>query len=308
MPRPETEPGALLVDKPDGPTSHDVVATARRALRTRRVGHTGTLDPFATGLLILCAGRATRLASLFHLLPKRYEATVVLGFGTDTDDRTGRAGPASDVWRRLEPEDVQRALGRLTGDILQRPPSFSAKKTGGRRAHRIAREGGEPDLEPAPVRVHRLDLVAWEPPRLGVDAWVSTGTYVRALARDLGRDLGCGGHLDALRRIAIGPFGVTEALPAGELASGDPRATDAWLPPARALAWLPTRRLDADEARAAAHGAALPAGDVAGPLRSGFPVGPEPGLPVALVEGEDLVAVAEREGGTLRPRTVIRAA
>lgn len=308
MKRPDTEPGVLLVDKPDGPTSHDVVALARRALRTRRIGHTGTLDPFATGLLMLCAGRATRLASLFHLLPKRYSATVLLGVETDTDDRTGTPGPVSESWRHLGPEDAERALAELTGELAQRPPAFSAKKVAGRRAHRIARSGGDPELAPSTVRVHRLRLERWEPPRARFDAWVSTGTYVRALARDLGRILGCGAHLEGLRREAIGPFSVGEALPARALEGDDPRASDAWLDPAQALAWLPRRLLEADEARVVAHGAGLPVGDLLGPLRPGFPEGPVPTLPVALVEGEELVAVAERRDGNLQPRTVIRAA
>lgn len=307
MPRAETEPGVLLVDKPDGPTSHDVVASARRALGTRRVGHTGTLDPFATGLLLLCAGRATRLASLFHLLPKRYEATVVLGVETDTDDRTGAPGAVSEAWRRLSRGEVEAALGDLTGELAQRPPAFSAKKVRGRRAHRVARDGGEPDLAPATVTVHRLELRGWEPPRARVEAWVSTGTYIRALARDLGRALGCGAHLGELRRGAIGPFSVDGALPADALGDGDPRETGAWLAPARALAWLPRRCLDGEEERTVMHGAPLPEGDLRAPLRSGFPEGPAPALPVALVAGDELVAVAERRDGTLQPRTVLRA-
>lgn len=308
MTKSETEPGVLLVDKPDGPTSHDVVAMGRRALGTRRVGHTGTLDPFATGLLLLCAGRATRLASLFHLLPKRYAATVLLGVETDTDDRTGTPGPVSDAWHGLARGDAERALADLTGDLEQRPPAFSAKRVAGRRAHWIARAGGEPDVATARVRVHRLRLERWEPPRVRLEAWVSTGTYIRALARDLGRALGCGAHLAALRREAIGPFSVSGALPAESLAEGDPRATDAWLAPARALAWLPRRELDAEEARLVAHGARLPEREVRDPLVPGFPEGPVPALPVALVETGTLVAVAEAIDGVLQPRTVIRGA
>ncbi|MFO7586453.1 MAG: tRNA pseudouridine(55) synthase TruB, partial [Gemmatimonadota bacterium] len=280
-----------------------------RALRTRRVGHTGTLDPCATGLLILCADRATRLASLFHLLPKRYEAEIVLGSETDTDDRTGEPVLSSEAWRRLARADAERALLGLTGELLQAPPAFSAKKVAGRRAHRIARLGGDPGLAPAPVRVHGLTLVEWAPPRVRIDAWVSTGTYVRALARDLGRELGCGAHLGALRRTAIGPFKVEEALSAASIPeSRDLRETEAWFTPLHALDWLPLRALDPEEVQAVSHGAAVTAGEVASPRRPGFPVGPEPSLPVALADGDGLVAVAERRGATLQPRTVIRAA
>lgn len=309
MTRPEAEPGVLLVDKPEGPTSHDVVAAVRRVLRTRRVGHTGTLDPFATGLLLLCVGRATRLASLFHLLPKRYEAGIVLGLETDTDDRTGAPGQESEAWRELARADAERALGGLTGDLLQTPPAFSAKKVGGRRAHRLAREGEPPGLAPSPVRVHRIEVVEWAPPRIRVDAWVSTGTYVRALARDLGRELGCGAHLGDLRRTAVGPFEVGDALSADGLAGeAEVRESAAWLAPLRAVDWLPLRALGAGESGVVSHGGAVPEGDVRTPRRHGFPVGPEPPVPVALADGDALVALAERRDGWLRPRTVIRAA
>lgn len=297
----EPEHGAvLLVDKPAGPTSHDVVQEARRALGTRRVGHAGTLDPFATGLLLLCAGRATRLVEYFHLLSKTYEASLRLGIETDTHDPEGRVVGRSEAWHELGPTAVEDVLSRFRGRLVQRPPAFSAKRVGGRRAHRAARHGEAVELEPVPVEVHRLEVVACEPPSLRLRAEVSTGTYLRALARDLGRALGCGAHLRALRREAIGPFGVGDAVAPSDLAGlGQGRA--AWRTPAEALAWLPSRHLAPEEAERARSGARVPADSTADPG------GAAGALPVTLVHEGRLVAVAELLDGELQPRKVLDA-
>ncbi|MDT8435153.1 MAG: tRNA pseudouridine(55) synthase TruB [Gemmatimonadota bacterium] len=302
--RADPGPAVLLVDKPRGPTSHDVVAVARRATGIRRIGHTGTLDPFASGLLLLCVGRATRLASLFHLLPKRYTAEVRLGVETETDDRTGPPRAESTAWQALRRRDLEAALRERTGPQDQVPPAYSAKKVDGRRAHRLARAGQTPALAPTRVVVHALDLVEWDPPRVVVDAWVSTGTFVRALARDLGRDLGCRAHLAELRRTAIGGFEVTAACPPAGLA--DPGG--ARLPPLEALRWLPLRRLDEGERDAVRHGRPVDAGTIEAPAEQGFPHAPAEDAPVALVAPDRLVAVGRRDGGRLRPVIVLDAA
>lgn len=311
--------GLFLVDKGAGPTSHDIVARARRALGTRRVGHTGTLDPFATGLLLLLAGPATRLAEYFHLLPKTYVATLRWGVETTTHDLTGEeveAAPGSPVAedvRAEEPgeEEVREALRRFEGPSLQKPPAFSAKKVGGRRAHRAAREGEGLELPPVPVTVHSLELLQHRPPETVVRAVVSTGTYIRSLARDLGRALGCGAHLTALRRTSIGPFRVEDAVSAEEL---EPRlerrlrgSVSWWRSPADALRWLPRRPLADGEAERVRSGGRIPAGRLEPPAG-----GPGPGpvsvaeatAPVALVRAGRLVGVAEVAGEELQPRKV----
>lgn len=310
-----TRSGVVLVDKPEGPTSHDVVAEARRALGERRIGHTGTLDPFASGLLVLCVGRATRLVEYFHRLDKGYRARVRLGVETETHDREGEVVRESDAWRSLDDERIRSALASLTGSVLQRPPAFSAKRVGGERAHRAARAGRELVLEPVRVRVHALELVELDLPRVEIEARVGTGTYLRALARDLGRAFGCGGHLEALRRTRIGPFAVEEALAPDELGSAaEPREAGArhraWIEPADALVWLPSRLLDDAEARAVAHGSVVAEGEIepprwSGPAEPEDEEGPETGnAPVALLHAGRLAAVAERRDGRLQPRKV----
>jgi tRNA pseudouridine55 synthase len=202
--------GLLLVDKPAGPTSHDVVEICRRAYGERSVGHLGTLDPFATGLLVLLFGRATRLATFIVAEPKIYEATVRFGIETDTDDLTGapvRTGPLPNE------AAIRTALADLTGEIEQTPPAFSAKHVAGRggRAYAAARQGHEVVLAPVRIRVDGWEIVAIRDDVVEVTVSCSTGTYVRALARDLGRRAGSGAHLAALRRRAVGPFYVSAA-------------------------------------------------------------------------------------------------
>ena len=204
--------GVLVVDKPAGPTSHDIVDRARRALQTRRVGHTGTLDPFATGVLALCVGRATRLARFLTAGEKAYSATVRLGFATTTDDLTGDP---------LEPERpvelaeaaLREALAGLVGTFDQVPPAFSARQVGGRRLYELARRGEAVARAATPVTVYALELVARGRDTLELELRCSAGTYVRALARDLGERLGTGAHLLALRRTRSGGFDIGQAVP-----------------------------------------------------------------------------------------------
>ena len=278
------------MDKPAGVTSHDVVARVRRALGTRAVGHTGTLDPFATGLLVVLVGRATRLARFVESQPKTYLADAVLGTRTDTDDRTGAVvGPVAECSAIAEAV-VREALAGLAGTRRQRPPSYSAKHVAGERSYRLARRGEAVALPEVDIAVHALELVAWRPPQLRFRATVSAGTYVRALARDLGERLGVGAHLAELRREAIGPLRVEDAVPLDRVSRGAVR-------PARSvLEHLPAVDLD-ERARAdVLHGRPVAAaGGRAG------------GEDVALVAGGELIAVARRVDGWLRPAVVLGA-
>lgn len=237
------------MDKPAGPTSHDVVARVRRACRLRSVGHTGTLDPFATGLLVVLLGRATRLARFLEPLPKRYRAVARLGVRTDSDDLTGRELARVEPAAWPEAAAVVERMARMTGRQDQVPPVYSAKHVDGERSHQRARRGETPRLAAVTVEVRRFELVRYEPPEVEFVAEVSTGTYVRALARDLGEALGVGAHLASLRREAIGPFEVTAAVPLGDLSEASPV-----LSPADLLAHLPAVALSDAEAADVGHG------------------------------------------------------
>jgi tRNA pseudouridine55 synthase len=302
--QPEAGPeGLLLVDKSAGPTSTDVVRRARRSLGVRRVGHAGTLDPFATGLLLLCVGRATRLVRYLHLLPKTYVARVRLGEETSTHDPEGDVTWRSEAWRAVERGGLESALADLTGRIEQVPPRFSAVKVGGRRSYDAARAGEEVELEARPVQVDSIDLLSFDPPELEIETVVGKGTYVRGLARDLGRALDCGAHLRALRRTAIGPFAVEDAIGDGVLGEAgtlDLAGRSAWRTPAGAVAWLPARELAPDEVDRVRHGGPVP--------RGGILPGEGPGDAVALLRAGALVAVAEEVGTELQPRVVLDAA
>lgn len=206
--------GVLLVDKPNGPTSHDIVAKIRRIAGQPRIGHGGTLDPFATGLLVLVLGRATRLASLHLGGAKRYQATFSFGWATTTDDLDGdRLGTLGSPPTQVE---VERLLPRFRGAVEQVPPTHSAKRTDGVRAYERARSGQVVELAPRPVEIRRFDVVGWddshsEEPLMHAQLEVSSGTYVRAIARDLGRAAGSGAHLVTLRRTGSGVFAVENA-------------------------------------------------------------------------------------------------
>ena len=249
--------GLLPVNKPAGPSSHDMVAVARRKLGIRRVGHTGTLDPFALGLLLLCLNRATRLVEYMHPLPKEYLATARLGVSTTTDDTEGEPTATSDAWHGLAWPELARALAGFLGTSAQRPPDYSAKKVGGVAAYARARRGEAPSLAAVPVTVHRIELVAMDLPRIRFRVLCSTGTYVRSLARDLGERLGTGAHLTALERTAIGPVRLGDALSPAEL--DDPaRVRRALIAPLDALSHLPRVDVGHDVARRLEQGRIVP--------------------------------------------------
>ena len=250
--------GLVIVDKPGGWTSHDVVARIRRLAGTRRVGHAGTLDPMATGVLVVGVGQATRLLGHLALTQKQYSATVRLGQATSTDDAEGEVisrQRAAD----LDPELLLAAVRGLTGEIQQVPPAVSAIKVGGKRAYRLAREGTPPELAARTVRVSSLTVLGIRPQAdlLDVDIEVtcSSGTYIRSIARDLGAALGVGGHLTALRRTRVGPYALAAARTLDQLA-----VSLELIPLAdAAAAAFPRRDLTAEQARLVSHGGALPA-------------------------------------------------
>lgn len=282
--------GILLVDKPSGWTSHDVVARVRRLAGQRRIGHTGTLDPSATGLLVLCLGRATRLAEYMSGHSKRYVGRIVLGATTDTDDAEGTV-----LARRPVPAigdaQLRELERRFSGRLSQVPPQYSAVKVAGRRAHMEARQGRTVALAARVVTIERLALAPGGRDAIAVDVTCSAGTYVRSLARDIGEALGCGAHLAGLRRLAAGPFRVEAAstLAAIETACNSGRLDDLVLP--------------ADEGLVAMDVALVPR--------------PEPVLvtPVRAIEGATRVrmydasgaflGVGEVDGGRLQPRKVL---
>ncbi len=255
--------GLLLVDKPQGVTSHDVVARARRLLNTRKVGHAGTLDPMATGLLLLGVDSSTRLLTHLVGLDKEYTATIRLGEATDTDDAEGEIVQTADA-SQVPDEAIRDGIAALTGPIEQVPSTYSAIKVDGRRAYDVARSGGEVELKSRPVTIHAFDLLERrrEGGRIDLDVRVvcSSGTYIRALARDLGAALGVGGHLTALRRTEVGPFRVADAETLPDPRT-DPEAVERFDAPSRLLdpaevagRLFPTIALDAQQTRDIAHG------------------------------------------------------
>lgn len=250
--------GILLVDKAPGPTSHDVVDAVRRAAGTRRVGHFGTLDPFASGLLVLGIGPATRLAPFCVDHPKTYRAVVRLGWTSDTDDADGELEPTS-----AEPATraaVEAACARWTGEVRQVPPAFSAKRVGGERAYARARAGEAVSLPAATVRIDRIAIERYDWPDVELTVECGPGTYVRALARDLGEDLGVGGFCAVLRRTRSGPFDVAAALAWDALREAGPaEVAEVLLPAEAAVVDLPAAELEAAAARLAAHGGAVDA-------------------------------------------------
>lgn len=218
--------GILNIDKPQGWTSHDVVAWIRRVLRIKRVGHAGTLDPLATGVLLVCVGQATRVTEYLMASEKMYRAQIQLGTTTDTYDLDGEIVATSPVPQELDQATLDTVLGGFTGDIMQAPPAYSAIKQDGVALHRRVRRGEDVRPNARPVRIHRIDLIGWASPYLTIDVTCAPGTYIRSLAHDLGQQLGCGGTLAGLRRTRSGcfrvedslsPEGVAEAYRAGEL-------------------------------------------------------------------------------------------
>ncbi|PZF96232.1 tRNA pseudouridine(55) synthase TruB [Micromonospora endophytica] len=284
--------GLIVVDKPGGMTSHDVVARLRRLARTRRVGHGGTLDPMATGVLVIGVGRATRLLTYVIGADKSYAATIRLGQATVTDDAEGDV-IATTPAGRITDDAVRSALAALTGEIDQVPSAVSAIKINGQRAYKRVREGESVELPARRVTVSRLDVLAVrrdEPDVVDVDIEVScsTGTYIRAIARDAGLALGVGGHLTALRRTSVGGFGLAESVTLEEL---ERRAPDViGLPLAVAAErFFPRRDAGADEAKVLSHGGPLDAVGLVGPYAVFDPAG---GV-IAIVSERDGRARAE---------------
>ena len=282
--------GLLVVDKPAGWTSHDVVARCRRLARTRRVGHAGTLDPMATGVLLIGIGRATRLLGHLALTDKAYDASLRLGTTTVTDDAEGEVLARRDA-SGVTDEALAAAVAQLTGDIDQVPSAVSAVKIGGVRSYARVRAGEEVALAARRVQVRRFAVLARRGDDLDVQVEVSSGTYVRALARDLGERLGCGGHLTALRRTRVGPFALDRARPLDDLAAhGALDAAVVGLDGAVAAAF-PVRPLAADEAAALAHGRPLaPTGSA--------------GVTGAFAPDGRCVALVEDRGAAARPVVV----
>lgn len=276
-----------MVAKPAGPTSHDVVDIVRRALGEQRVGHLGTLDPFAKGLLVLVVGRATRLAPYAAEWPKSYEGVIRLGVTTETDDLTG-AVVATAPWTAITPAQLAAVIGSFRGGYEQRPPAYSAVKIEGERAYARARRGETVEPAPRPVEIRELEIVEAAVPDLQFRATVSGGTYLRSLARDIGAKLGCGAHLAALRRTAVGPLQLEDAV-APEAVTGA-AVRDASI----LVAHLPRRDLDKQERDAIVHGRPL-ASDPTADSR----------YPIALFSGDELVAVGEHAGGRVKPRVVV---
>ncbi|TXK42811.1 tRNA pseudouridine(55) synthase TruB [Nonomuraea sp. C10] len=285
------ESGLIIVDKPAGWTSHDVVARLRRLAGTRRVGHAGTLDPMATGVLVVGVEKATRLLGHLALTEKVYEATIRLGVGTNTDDAEGEVTATASAADVAE-EAIRAGVAALTGEIMQVPPQVSAIKVDGKRAYKLARAGEGVELAARPVTVHEFAVteVRRQPDLVDVDATVrcSSGTYIRALARDLGGALGVGGHLTALRRTRVGPYGLDQARTLDQLAE-----KCEILPIGEAVAAaFPRRDVSLEEARVVMHGGRLPAAGLGkGPIGMFGPDG-------------ELLALVEEQGRMAKPLAV----
>jgi tRNA pseudouridine55 synthase len=298
--------GVLVVDKPKGPTSHDIVAIARRAIGTTRVGHTGTLDPLATGVLPLVIGHATRLSRFLMGGSKGYDAVVRLGIATDTYDAEGDPiePPAPDAAvARVTDADIAAVLSQFRGTFEQAPPPFSAKKIGGIRAYSLARRRLDVDPRPVSVTAHRLELTDRNGPSLRLRVEASAGFYVRALANDIGARLGCGAHLEALRRFRSGPFTLEQAVPFSLLRAGEESLTTRRIPMEELLPDLPPFELNEAGTRRAAHGNLLGPGD--GRLvRGTLPA--EAGLSRLIsAEGRLLGVARSTAGGALQPIVVL---
>jgi tRNA pseudouridine55 synthase len=292
--------GVLLIDKPSGPTSHDVVARVRRSSGERRIGHTGTLDPRATGLLPLVLGRATRLASRIMGGLKTYDAVVRLGFATDTDDADGQ--PIGEVVEAAPGiEEIDAALADFRGTFDQMPPDHSAKKVGGKKAYDLARRAEPVILAPATVTVHELTYTGRSGPDISLTVTATSGFYVRSLARDVGRRLGCGGHLESLRRTRSGTFDVSVAISLESAERDGPGIGARLISPGAALPHLPSVTLTEVGLGRALHG------NTVGPDHLAERWLPPPGAGEVRLLGPDgaLVALAHSRGGALHPVVVL---
>ncbi|HSE33143.1 MAG TPA: tRNA pseudouridine(55) synthase TruB [Pyrinomonadaceae bacterium] len=259
--------GVLIIDKPEGITSHDVVGRVRHILHERRIGHSGTLDPFATGVLVVLVGRATRLAQFLTTSEKEYEAVIRLGFSTDTGDRTGNPIDQAELsTRNWTDDEVQKALLSLTGDIEQVPPMYSAKKRQGRKLYELARRGESVHRDPIKVCIHEFHAIRTDAGMiknnrdgtfdLAARVVCSAGTYVRVLAEDVGKRLGVGAHLAELRRTRVGPFHLTHAISLADLKVrfAEEALGTLLVPPSTALSHMPLLHLSDQDERRARHG------------------------------------------------------
>jgi len=290
--------GFLLVDKPVGPTSHDVVQAARRAIKERRIGHTGTLDPAATGLLLLCIGKATRLQQYLLAWEKTYHGEIRLGWGTTTYDSEGEPLAPPRPVPDLGASVLSDLSTRFAGEFQQLPPPYSAKKVGGRKFYELARAGEAVPREPKRVHVQKIKLESVGTERLGFQVTCSSGTYLRSLAHDIGETLGCGGHLATLRRVRIGPWRVEDAVSAEVLANRpheiDPRA---FISLAAAVLPFPEVVLNPTALDHFGHGQEVVVREVDGTF--------VPGSPVAVRDrGGELVGVGVALAYLVRARTV----
>ena len=288
--------GVLIVDKPAGLTSHDVVVRVRRMAQEKSVGHLGTLDPMATGVLPMVVGRFTRLAQFYNAADKRYRGTIRFGLATDSFDAEGDpAGPEQPV--NLSLDQIRDAAARFVGKLEQLPPPFSAKKVAGVPAYKLARKGKEVALEPKPVEVKEFTITSWESPQAQFSAWVSSGTYVRTLVHDMGKILGPGAHLSALVRTAVREFKLDEAHSLDELerAAVDGRLEEMLLHPRLVLPEFPAVTASEESLAKIRHGSAvnLPEFSKAGTVR-------------VFAGQKELVAIANRVAGTLfQPKIVL---
>lgn len=263
--------GVLVVDKPVGMTSHEVVQVIRRGTNIRRAGHTGTLDPRASGVLVVLLGPAVRLSEYVSASDKRYQAVILLGKTTDTYDADGQVLTSNPVDNITE-DQFEEALQQFVGEIEQVPPPYSAIKVKGRKAYEMAREGEEFDLQPRKINVYSLELLEWAPPEAVIDVYCSSGTYIRSLANDLGKTLGCGAHLVGLRRTKSGRFTLRDAVPLRKLREAFDEGS--WyqyvIPAAEALSDWPSIELDETLVDAVRHGHRVPAEAGVGKMARGI--------------------------------------
>lgn len=298
--------GVLVIDKPSGPTSHDVVARTRRLLGVKRVGHTGTLDPLASGVLPLVVGRATRLARFLSGGEKCYDAVVRLGRATTTYDALGTFGEPAGSLDHLTHETVDRVLDEFRGTLWQTPPPYSAKKIGGVRAYALARAAKPAEPKPAQVAVHRLTLESLAGGIVRLCIVCSAGFYVRSLAHDLGARLGCGGYLESLRRTASGGFDLADAIPLAALEAEPARGLEAFVQLDHLLTHLPAAVLSSRGSERAAHGNSVSGLDIVERL-PGLEGTGEADAPVRLLDDAgSLLAIARPgPGPLLHPMVVL---
>lgn len=298
-----------MVDKPAGISSTGVVNQIKKLTRPMKIGHAGTLDPFATGVLVLCFNQATKLAGYFLDQDKVYEGVMYLGQATDTQDLTGQVLRRKPV--KSSPEEIEAAAERFRGKINQRPPAFSALKRDGEPLYKKARRGEEVITDPREVTIHRLEITDLELPRVHFNVHCSKGTYIRTLAHDWGAALGCGGHLEALRRTASGRFSIEQALLLGQVEATARRdkLADRLIPPAKALNW-PGATINEEAIGRVAHGQALDSSELIGLAPAYLQIGlrlkltDHEGRLIALAE---LVPTEEAQGLAVRPIKVLQA-